>query len=84
MSGLFPQDKGFAYLPLLSVLFVILFSIGMYLAIGNPGAIVAERADHSALPGSRQSMPATTGSKPVASVANMTEGLAARLERGTR
>ena len=77
-----PQNRGFAQLPLLAVLLVILLAIGLYLALGRPDA-AGPSAELPLWPqeGVQQNPAPAAHKKNLGSVASLIDGLAEKLQR---
>lgn len=74
------RDKGFAQLPLLIIVTVVLLAVGLYAIIGRPDAAFSSASSDSRIGNSR---PATTTAtdKKVGSIASLLSGLEERLQR---
>lgn len=74
------RDKGFAQLPLLIIVTVVLLAVGLYAIIGRPDAAFSSASSDSRMGNSR---PATTTAtdKKVGSIASLLSGLEERLQR---
>lgn len=74
------RDKGFARLPVLIIVAVVLLAIGLYAVIGRPDAAFLSASGNTSM-SDRQPVSSTSRSKKVGSIASLLEGLEQRLQR---
>jgi hypothetical protein len=73
------RDKGFARLPVLIIVAVLLLAIGLYAIIGRPDAAFSSASGDSSM-GISQSATSSTSDKKVGSIASLLGGLEQRLQ----